>query len=89
MKSEGYAATSGVYGEERWQGVGAAASRTVITSSLVAHTWAQPAPDHIALITDALVIFPWDKEVFIDGRWQIHPELEAAIAIQKNRAAGL
>ena len=60
----------------------------VVTASLVAHSWADPAPDHVALTTDALVIFPWDKEVLIDGQWQTHPELAAALDAQKDRAAG-
>lgn len=61
---------------------------SVITASLVAHTWADPAPDAVALTTDALVIFPWDKEVFSGGEWQLHPELVAAVAAQENRGGG-
>jgi hypoxanthine phosphoribosyltransferase len=55
----------------------------VITASLIRHSWAQPAPDCVALITDALVIFPWDKQVYQGGQWQMHPELVAALALQK------
>jgi uncharacterized protein len=55
----------------------------VITASLIRHSWAQPAPDCVALTTDALVIFPWDKQVYQDGRWQAHPELAGALAQQK------
>lgn len=47
----------------------------VITASLVRHSWAQPRPDCVALTTDALVIFPWDKQVYQDGQWQTHPSL--------------
>ncbi len=57
------------------------AART-ITASLVAHSWAQPRPDVVALTTDALVIFPWDKQVYIDGEWQSHPELAQALRLQ-------
>lgn len=57
----------------------------VVTAALVAHSWAAPPPDHVALITDALVIFPWDERVFIDKQWRLHPELEAAIAAQEQR----
>lgn len=66
--------------------VGALGAARVVTAALVAHSWVAPPPDHVALITDALVIFPWDKQVLIDGQWQPHPELEAAIAAQENRA---
>lgn len=55
----------------------------VLTASLTSHTWANPKPDHTALITDALVIFPWDKQIYADGRWQMHPELEGALKLQK------
>jgi len=55
----------------------------VVTASLISHSWAEPAPDIVALITDALVIFPWDKQVYLEGRWQPHPELEEALRLQE------
>jgi len=58
-------------------------ARAVITASLIRHSWAQPEPDCVALTTDALVIFPWDKQVYQDGQWQAHPELVGALALQK------
>jgi hypoxanthine phosphoribosyltransferase len=54
----------------------------VITASLVSHSWAAPAPDVVALVSDALVLFPWDRRVYIQNRWQDHPELAEAIAMQ-------
>jgi hypoxanthine phosphoribosyltransferase len=54
----------------------------VITASLVAHSWAQPRPDVVALLTDALVIFPWDRQVYADGQWRTHPELAEALRLQ-------
>lgn len=50
----------------------------VITAALIAHSWAEPPPDVSALVTDELVVFPWDRQVLVDGRWQPHPEIEAA-----------
>src|SRR5512136_3020585 len=38
-------------------------AKQVITASLVAHSWADPMPDAVALTTDALVLFPWDEQV--------------------------
>jgi len=35
----------------------------------------------VALVTDALVVFPWDKRVYIDGEWRLHPELEDAMGL--------
>jgi hypoxanthine phosphoribosyltransferase len=57
-------------------------AKHVVTASLVSHTWADPSPDHVALLSDALVIFPWDKRVYQDGRWQFHPELADALNTQ-------
>ena len=50
-----------------------------ITSSLVSHSWADPIPDVTVLVSDALIIFPWDREILKDGKWQMHPEIKAAI----------
>ena len=61
-------------------------AKQVITASLVSHSWANPAPDHVALVTDALVIFPWDKQVYLEGRWQTHPELVEALRLQGKQA---
>ncbi len=60
--------------------------KQVVTASLVSHSWANPAPDHVALVTDALVIFPWDKQVYLEGRWQSHPELVEALRLQGKQA---
>lgn len=57
----------------------------VVTASLVAHSWASPMPDIVALTSDALVLFPWDREVLANGSWGPHPELEAALAAQQDR----
>ncbi len=55
----------------------------VLTAALVSHSWASPAPDLSALVSDALVLFPWDQQVYQDGRWQPHPELAAARLMQR------
>ena len=57
-------------------------AKQVITASLIAHSWADPMPDVVALTTDALVMFPWDEKVYIDGQWQQHPELVEALKRQ-------
>jgi hypoxanthine phosphoribosyltransferase len=58
----------------------------VITTALVAHTWAEPPPDLCALETNAFVIFPWDREVLADGEWQLHPEY--AFAFEQQHSNG-
>jgi len=57
----------------------------VVTASLVAHSWAAPAPDIVALRSDAFVIFPWDREVYGDGRWLRHPEIVAGLRQQEQQ----
>ncbi len=54
----------------------------VITACLVSHSWADPAPTFCALVSDEFIIFPWDRRVLIDGKWQIHPEIAAALKLQ-------
>ena len=54
----------------------------VHTAVLVSHSWADPPPDLSALVSDGLVLFPWDQRVLVDGRWQMHPELIRALALQ-------
>lgn len=65
---------------ERARAQGAA---RVVTAALVSHSWAAPAPDVAAQISDALVIFPWDREVYAGGAWGLHPEIAAALAQQE------
>lgn len=55
----------------------------VITACLVSHSWARPRPMVVATTTDALVIFPWDRQVCRAGRWRQHPELARAMRLQK------
>jgi hypothetical protein len=59
-------------------------AQQVITATLIAHSWADPMPDVVALVTDALVMFPWDGQIYIEGQWQPHPELVEALKHQPN-----
>ena len=54
----------------------------VVTAALVAHSWPEPRPDVVSLVTDELVVFPWDARIFVGGRWVSHPEVQAAIQAQ-------
>ena len=59
--------------------LGAAETRT---ASLYAHTWGADAVDYTGLITDELVMNPWDREVYRDGVFALHPEYAEALAQQ-------
>ncbi len=54
----------------------------VRTATLYAHTWGADAVDYTGLITDKLVMNPWDREVYRDGAFIFHPEYAAALAQQ-------
>jgi uncharacterized protein len=54
----------------------------VISACLVSHTWADPKPQVSALVSDELIIFPWDRRVLADGQWVSHPEILSALAAQ-------
>ena len=59
----------------------------VRTASLYAHTWANPRPDYVGMTSDALIVSPWDRAVFVDGQWSTHPELSAALHNQSSVGA--
>lgn len=59
--------------------LGAAEART---ATLYAHTWGADAVDYTGLISDELVMNPWDREVYRDGTFAFHPEYAAALAQQ-------
>jgi hypoxanthine phosphoribosyltransferase len=59
--------------------LGAAETRT---ATLYAHTWGESVPDYIGLITDELVLNPWDREIYRDGAFRFHPEYVEALAQQ-------
>ena len=65
--------------KERALALGAAEART---ATLYAHTWGVAAVDTTGLLTDELVLNPWDREVYRDGTFAMHPEYAAALAQQ-------
>lgn len=54
----------------------------VKTAVLYSHTWGSHIPDYIGLISDALLLNPWDREILRDGQFQFHPEYVDALAQQ-------
>lgn len=58
----------------------------ILTAALVQHSWADPKPDHAALITDELIVFPWDSEVLVGSSWQLHPEIAEAVETVESRS---
>lgn len=64
---------------DRALAIGAAEARAAV---LYAHTWGVKVPDYIGLITDELVLNPWDREIYHQGEFAFHPEYVAALAQQ-------
>lgn len=51
----------------------------VRTAVLYAHTRGAGASDYVGLISDALILNPWDREIYAGGQFQIHPEYAGAL----------
>lgn len=58
-------------------------ARTVHSVVLYSHTKNARIPDHVGLITDALILNPWDREILRGNRFVLHPEYENALKGQK------
>ncbi len=59
--------------------LGAAAVRSAV---LYAHTRATAIPDYIGLISDALLLNPWDREIWKAGKFELNPEYVEAFQQQ-------
>ena len=72
-------------GETLWiaaeavRGMGAAEVRT---AALYAHSWADPEPDYVVMVSDALIINPWDRWILENGKIVPHPEYVDALSAQ-------
>ena len=64
------------------QRVEALGARAVKSAVLYAHSWGVSVPDYVGLISDALLVNPWDREILKDGAFQFHPEYVEALAQQ-------
>ncbi len=54
----------------------------VKSAVLYAHTSGVSVPDYIGIITDALLLNPWDREILRDGVFQFNPEYAEALSHQ-------
>lgn len=57
-------------------------AKEIKSAVMYAHTGGVSAADFIGLITDALLLNPWDREILRDGSFQFHPEYVGALAQQ-------
>ena len=49
-------------------------AKEIQTAVMYAHTPGQDVPDYIGIISDALILNPWDREIVRDGRFVLHPD---------------
>ena len=68
--------------KEKVTAMGAQAVRSAV---LYAHRKGASVPDYIGLITDALLLNPWDREIWKDGNFQFNPEYVDALQQQGMR----
>ncbi|HVN55481.1 MAG TPA: phosphoribosyltransferase family protein [Anaerolineaceae bacterium] len=71
--------------KDRLARMDAAETRTAV---LYAHSLGAAVPDYIGFISDALILNPWDRVIFQDGAFQIHPEYAGALEQQDLRPDG-
>ena len=64
---------------DRTLALGAAEVRAAV---LYAHSWGVETPDYIGLVSDALFLNPWDREVLTENSFELHPEYRKALAQQ-------
>jgi hypoxanthine phosphoribosyltransferase len=57
-------------------------AREVRSAVMYAHTRGASVPDYIGLVSDALLLNPWDREILREGHFCFHPEYVQALAEQ-------
>jgi hypothetical protein len=73
--------------KEKAAALGAAETRCAV---LYAHSRAAAPPNYIGLVSDALLLNPWDREVWEAGEFRFHPEYAAALRQQgREEEAGM
>lgn len=65
--------------KQKVEALGAQAVRSAV---LYAHGKGVSVPDYIGLVSDDLLLNPWDREILREGRFQVHPEYVGALAEQ-------
>jgi hypoxanthine phosphoribosyltransferase len=64
--------------KDKAETLGASEVRTAV---LYAHSWGVDVPDYIGLVSDALLLNPWDREIWRDGDFHVHPEYVEADSV--------
>lgn len=59
----------------------------VTTAALARHKHSYE-PDLAAITSDAAFVFPWDRDVLVEGEFRIHPEIARGLAAQGLQVPG-
>ncbi len=62
--------------------VGKLQAREIRCAVLYAHEQGKDFPEYIGIISDALILNPWDREIIHEGTFVFHPEYVYALAQQ-------
>ena len=65
--------------KEKAESLGAVAVRSAV---LYSHSRGVSVPDYIGLVSDELILNPWDREIYRDGEFHFHPEYVEALKQQ-------
>jgi uncharacterized protein len=65
--------------KEKAESLGAPEVRSAV---LYAHTWGVSVPDYIGLVSDELILNPWDREIYHGGEFHFYPEYVDALKQQ-------
>lgn len=57
-------------------------AREIRSAVLYAHEQGKAIPDYIGIISDELIVNPWDREILKEGKFLLHPEYVHALAQQ-------
>ena len=60
-------------------------AKKVKTAVFLLHSRSKSKPNYSALNSDQCIVFPWDTQILVDGKWQLHPELAEAMKFHKKR----
>jgi hypoxanthine phosphoribosyltransferase len=57
-------------------------ARSVRCAVMYAHSWGTSVPEYIGLVSDELLLNPWDREILDQGAFHFHPEYAGALEKQ-------
>ena len=62
--------------------VGKLGAKEIRSAVLYAHEQGKTLPEYIGIVSDALILNPWDREIIQEGKFVFHPEYVHALAQQ-------